>query len=83
MGNAIPAIRGLVGNRIQDQGDLVESEGNKLHLKINNFLTQKNNLKEKLATMLKREFLGTADVLGQAGLTKTSEKHFWKSRDEF
>ena len=60
-----------MGTLIQDQGDLVESEGNKLHLKINNFLTQKNYLKAKLATMLKREFLGAGDILGEAGLTKT------------
>ena len=72
-----------MGNRIQDQGNLVESEGNKLHLQINNVLTEKNNLKVELATMLKREFLGTGDILGEAGLTKTSEKHFWKGRDEF
>lgn len=64
-----------MGHRIQEsehQGNLVESEGNKRHLQIkNSFLTQKNNLTIKLAAMLKREFLGTQDIHGEAGPTKT------------
>lgn len=80
MRNIITATRYLVGHQMQKsdsalplhkvQDKLVEFEGSKLHLQIRNrFLTQKNNPKIKMATMLKREFLGTGGIHGEAGQT--------------